>query len=77
MAHRYAHGPTLFKTQADSRWVLVLSCELIDKVVIGSATRFYLRHKVGVNNTKIVKTSNLPSSIAAEHTQVWKLLNTP
>ena len=30
----------------------------------------YLRHKVGVNSTKMVKTSKRPSSIAAEHTQV-------
>jgi hypothetical protein len=37
----------------------------------------YFRHKVGVNNTKIVNTSSRPSSMAAEHTQVWKLFNTP
>jgi hypothetical protein len=29
-----------------------------------------LRHNVGVNNTKMVNTSSLPKSIAAEHTQV-------
>ena len=37
----------------------------------------YFRHRVGVNNTKIVKTSSRPSSMAAEHTQVWKSLKTP
>ena len=30
----------------------------------------YLRHKVGVNRTRMVNTSSLPNSIAAEHTQV-------
>src|SRR5450631_889306 len=30
----------------------------------------YFRHKVGVNNTNIVKTSRRPSSMAMEHTQV-------
>jgi hypothetical protein len=37
----------------------------------------HFRHKVGVNSTKIVKTSSRPSSMAAEHTQVWKSLKTP
>jgi len=37
----------------------------------------YFRHKVGVNSTKIVKTSSRPSNMAAEHTQVWKSLSTP
>ena len=37
----------------------------------------YFRHKVGVNSTSMVKTSRRPSSMAAEHTQVWKSLNTP
>ena len=37
----------------------------------------YFRHKVGVNSTKIVKTSNRPSNMAAEHTQVWNSLSTP
>jgi DNA primase len=37
----------------------------------------YFRHKVGVNSTSMVKISNRPSSMAAEHTQVWKSLNTP
>jgi hypothetical protein len=37
----------------------------------------YLRHSVGVNRTRMVKTSSRPSNIAAEHTQVWKSLNTP
>jgi hypothetical protein len=37
----------------------------------------YFRHKVGVNSTKIVKTSNRPSNMAAEHTQVWNTLSTP
>ncbi len=32
--------------------------------------RGYLRHKVGVNRTRMVNTSSLPSSMAAEHTQV-------
>ena len=30
----------------------------------------YFRHKVGVNSTRMVKISNLPSNMAAEHTQV-------
>jgi hypothetical protein len=30
-----------------------------------------------VNSTKIVKTSNRPSNMAAEHTQVWNSLSTP
>jgi hypothetical protein len=37
----------------------------------------YFRHNVGVNSTKMVNTSSLPSSMAAEHTQVWKLFSTP
>lgn len=37
----------------------------------------YFLHKVGVNNTKIVKTSSRPSNMAAEHTQVWKSVNIP
>ncbi len=41
------------------------------------AKRRYFRHRVGVNKTKMVKTSSRPSSMAAEQTQVWKLLNTP
>jgi hypothetical protein len=45
-------------------------CWFFGKVEIYSAGLSYLRHKVGVNNTKIVKTSSLPSSIAAEQTQV-------
>jgi hypothetical protein len=39
--------------------------------------RPYFRHKVGVNSTNMVKISNLPSSMAAEQTQVWKSLSTP
>ena len=39
--------------------------------------RRYLRHKVGVNSTRMVNTSSRPNSIAAEQTQVWKSLNTP
>ena len=37
----------------------------------------YFRHKVGVKSTKMVKISNLPSNMAAEHTHVWKSLSTP
>jgi hypothetical protein len=32
--------------------------------------RRYLRHKVGVKSTRMVNTSSLPKSIAAEQTQV-------
>jgi hypothetical protein len=52
-------------------------------ILLGSATSLqrtavrYLRHNVGVNSTKMVNTSSRPSSMAAEHTQVWKSLNTP
>jgi hypothetical protein len=49
--------------------------------VLGVSTYFrnvepYFLHKVGVNSTKMVKTSRRPSSMAAEHTQSWKSLST-
>ena len=47
------------------------------RVALENPKSVYLRHKVGVNNTKMVKTSRRPSSMAAEHTQVWKSLKTP
>jgi hypothetical protein len=48
-------------------------------VIVDPSTwnNLYLRHRVGVNNTRMVKTSNRPSNIAAEQTQVWKSLKTP
>jgi hypothetical protein len=44
----------------------------IIRLTIGSfkALDGYFRHKVGVKSTNRVKTSNLPSSMAAEHTHV-------
>ena len=77
---KFPCGPTLFVEYPDMR-EFPSTIERFHKkwreIPVDAKYSPYFRHKVGVNSTKIVKTSSRPSNMAAEHTQVWNTLSTP
>jgi hypothetical protein len=75
---RFGGRLTHFLGHSSGIMPMVIHFHIFYKVVEILHNKFaHFRHKVGVKSTKMVNTSNRPSSMAAEHTQVWKPVKTP